>query len=162
MGHAQPVCTGGTIEMDLVGGIQANLAQPSTQFQSKLLILDKALEGVATHLKVRPLLVDLLLLAIDDLLNLLVLDMRLDQLAGANGLGIAKDTRRPTEDIVCRGHIVGRLQDEPVLGPRVSTGDSLSRFGFAPGGFDGEGRTLNHAWLDGAFYPFHDEVCFCF
>lgn len=136
--------------MSLAVLLQAQLPQPSTQLQRKLLVLHKALVGVPTHLEVCPLLIDLLLHTINDLLDLLVLDMRLDQATGTNGFGISENSRRPSEDIKGRCDVLRRTRDEVVLGARVSTGDSLPGHGLIAGNLNAEWGALGHARLDGA------------
>lgn len=136
--------------MNLAILLQPQLPQPTTQLQRKPLILHKALEDIAAQLKVVPLLVDLLLNAINHLLDLLVLDMRLDQATGTNGFGISENSRRPSEDIKGRCDVLRRTRDEVVLGARVSTGDSLPGHGLIAGNLNAEWGALGHARLDGA------------
>jgi hypothetical protein len=137
-----------TVKVDSAVLLEAELAKTTTELQTELLVLEEALVGVPTHLKVSPLLVDLLLDAINDLLDLLVLDMCLDQLATANSFGVAKDAGRSAKVVVGRRDIFGRTQDKTILGRGVPTRDSLAGDRFIAGGFDGEGPLLGHARLD--------------
>ena len=134
--------------MDSAILFQAKLAKTATKLQTKLLILEEALVGVTAHFKVSPLLIDLLLNTVYDLLNLLVLNMGLDQLATADSFGVTKDAGGSAEVLICSCDVFGRAQDEAVLGRGVPTGDCLTGDGFIAGRFDGEGALLDHARLD--------------
>lgn len=75
--------------MDPVLGSQAQLLQARTQRKSQLLELDEAGVLVRTELVVLPLLVHLLLLAVNHLLDLLRLLVQVDDFAMADSLGVA-------------------------------------------------------------------------
>ena len=68
----------------------AQLAQPRGQLLNQLLVLGKAQVGVLAQLKIGPFLVHLLSLAIDDLLHLLGLLVRPNDLARAHGFRVAE------------------------------------------------------------------------
>lgn len=153
--HSQPVRTRRTIEVNLAVLLQPQLPQPTAQLQRQLLILHKALVGIGAQLKVVPVLINLLLNAIDHLLDLLVLDMGLDQATGTDGFGVSVQARRPPEDVVGRSNIFSGPQDEVFLGVWVSAGNGLARHGFGAGDLDGKWRLLDHAWLDGDVFLGH-------
>lgn len=134
--------------MDLVGLLQTELSQSTAELQGQLLVFDKALVAVATHLKVGPLLVDLLLDTINDLLDLLVLDMGLDQVTSSDGLRIAVNTRGAAEDIVGSSDILSRAKDEAILGGGQSTRNGLALNRLVSRSLYGERRLLVHARLD--------------
>jgi len=136
--------------MDPAVLLESQLPQPAAQLEGQLLVLDEALVGVAAQLVVRPLALDLLLDAIDDLLDLAVLDMGADQLAGADGLGVAEDSRSSPEDVVRGRDVLRGALDQLVLGREVPTGDGLSFDGSIAGSLHGEGRLLDHARVERA------------
>lgn len=146
--HGQPVCTRRAIQVDATVLLETELAQTSAELETELLVLEEGLVGVPAHLKVGPLLVDLLLDAIDDLLDLLVLDVGLDQLPAADSLRIAEQAGRAAEVIVGGRDVLGRAQDETVLRRRVSAGDGLALDGLVARRLDREGALLDHARLD--------------
>ena len=67
-----------SVEVDSAALLEAQLAETATKLKTELLIFEEGLVSVTTHFKIGPLLVDLLLSAIHDLLDLLVLHMGLD------------------------------------------------------------------------------------
>src|SRR5699024_2022739 len=129
--------------------------QPTAQLQRQLLILNKALVGIRAQFKVVPVLINLLLNAIDHLLDLPVLDMGLDQTTGTDGFGISIQARRPPEDVVGRSNIFSGAQDEVVLGVWMSAGNGLARHGFRAWDLDGKWRRLDHAWLNADIFLRH-------
>lgn len=128
---------------------ETELAQTSANLKDKLLKLDERQVRVAGHFKVGPFLVDLLLGAVDDLLDFSVLDMGRDQGARADALGVAKQLGASSQDVECGRDVVGRASDELVLGGWVAARDGLAFDGLVAGCFDGEGRALDHARLEG-------------
>lgn len=140
--------TSSAIEMDLIILLRTQLAQSTTQLQGQLFILDKTHIRIAAHFEIGPLLINLLLGAVDDLLDLLVLDVGLDQLPAADSLRIAEQAGRAAEVIVGGRDVLGRAQDETVLRRRVSAGDGLALDGLVARRLDREGALLDHARLD--------------
>lgn len=136
------------VKVDLVGLLQTELSQSTAELQGQLLVFDKALVAVAAHLKVGPLLVDLLLDTINDLLDLLVLDMGLDQVTSSDGLRIAVNTRGAAEDIVGGSDILSRAKDEAILGGGQSTRNGLALNRLVSRSLYGKRRLLVHARLD--------------
>jgi len=128
--------------------LEAELAQTAAKLQAELLVLEECLVGVATLLKVSPLLVHLLLNAIDHLLDLLVLRVQLDQLAGGDSLAVSIQASGTAKVIICGRNILRRAQDQTVLRGWVPTGNGLSFDGLVAGRLDREGALLGHARLD--------------
>lgn len=80
---------------------KSDLAETAAKLQTKLLILEETFVGVTTLFRIIPFLFDLLLNAIDDLLDLLDLHMILDDTSTADGFGITKDTGGAAEVFIC-------------------------------------------------------------
>ena len=147
MRHGQPIGTRSTVQMDLIILLQPQLAQPSTQLEGQLFILAETLEGVRAQLVKRPLFVDQLLHAIDDLLHLLIVDVGADETSRSDCVVVAVHAGPSAKDIVDGGDVVGRSENKFFPGGRVSSRDGLAGDRFAVGHFDGEGGLLRHAWL---------------
>lgn len=118
--------------------LQAQLPQRSTQLQRELLIFNKRLVRIPAHFIKIPLLINLLLHTINHLLNLFILDMRLDQTAGSDGIGLAEQPGASAKDIVGGCDILGGAEDERIPGFWQSSGDGLSFDWFIVGDLDGE------------------------
>ncbi|EZF72559.1 hypothetical protein H105_05445, partial [Trichophyton soudanense CBS 452.61] len=98
-------------EMESAAGLMAELPEAGTQLQSLLLVLREGQVAVAAELKVGPFLVDLLLDALDEPLDLLVFNVRLDDPARADGLGVPVRLCAPSEVVVSGSNLwVGRLE----------------------------------------------------
>ena len=140
--------TSSAIEMDLIILLRTQLAQSTSQLQGQLFILDKTHISIAAHFKIGPLLINLLLGAVDDLLDLLVLDMGLDQTPTADGFGVAEDAGGAFDDIVGGCDAFDGVEDEVIFCDGDSARDGFSGDGFAAGDFDGEGGFVYHPRLD--------------
>jgi hypothetical protein len=138
-------------KMHPVFWLQAQLLDGRADCKSHLLELDEALVSVRAKLKVVPVLIDLLLLAVDHLLDLLRLGDLVDDAARADGLCVAKLCRGVAHDLVHGGDI-GRWRGlEAVFGGQVAARYRLAldllcacclcRVGTSPGGL-GLGRPL--------------------
>lgn len=88
--------------------VQAKLSVTGSDLQGQFLIVVEAHVLVSAELEIRPFLVDLLLLAIHDLLDLLRLLMGLEELPGADSLRIAILFGAPRDDVENGGNIFGR------------------------------------------------------
>lgn len=148
MRHGQPVCTRRAVEVDAAILLEAELAQTATELQAELLVLEEGLVGVPALLKVGPLLVNLRLNTIDHLLDLLVLGVRLDQLAAGDGLVVSEQASGTAEVVVGGRDIFRRAHDQLVLRGRMPTGNGLPLDGFVASRLDREGALLDHARLD--------------
>ena len=122
-------------------------AETASDVERQLLILGKRHVLVWRQLKIGPLLVDFLLLAIDHLLHLLVLCMQLDELPLAQGLGVAILLARSLEDVIdgVDARFGSRL--ELVLVLDVSSWYRLTVGLLDAWYLDSEGRLLVHLWL---------------
>lgn len=80
--------------------LESKVSQARRSGQSQLLVLNETHILVAAELKVGPLLVDLLLFAVNHLLDFLVLNMRLDDSPRPNSLRITELGGRSSEVLV--------------------------------------------------------------
>jgi hypothetical protein len=131
--------------VNFIALVQTQLAQPSTKLQDKLLKLDERQVGVATQLKIGPLLVDLLLDAVDHLLDLLVLDVGAEDATGADAFGIAKEPGAALQDVKDGHDVVGGARDELVLALGDAARNGLALDGLVAGRLDGKGAALGHS-----------------
>jgi hypothetical protein len=122
------------------------LPQASAKLQSQLLKLHEALVRVPAQLEKGPLLIHLRLLAINDLLHLLDLVVRLDQLARSNGFCIAVVLRAVLEDVVHGVDFWMRLGDQLVLAFCIATRYRLSLDALVARCFDGDDTRLVYFW----------------
>lgn len=127
MCHSEPLGAGSSEDVYFVLGREAQVPQTRTDIVCKLLKLDKANVLVWRQLEVGPILVDLLLLAIDHLLDLFRLDVRVDDFAGAHGLCVAKLCGSILEELVEGANVVGRLQFEGIFGLCIPARNGLAR-----------------------------------
>ena len=100
MGHGEPVLACRGEDVDTVALVEAEGAQTGANVESALLILLEGNELVVAELEVGPVLVHLALLAIHHLLDLLGLDMRVYELAGAHALRVAIGKGSPLDELV--------------------------------------------------------------
>ena len=108
-------------------------------------------------LKVRPLLVHLFLLAVDDLLDLLCLLMGLEKLPRAQRLCITELLGAGQDNVENGRDVVGRrLADEAVHGVRVPARDGLTVDMRGTRHLDTEGRLVDDAGLDNGILQRHD------
>lgn len=135
-------------EMESAAGLMAELPEAGTQLQSLLLVLREGQVAVAAELKVGPFLVDLLLDALDEPLDLLVFNVRLDDPARADGLGVPVRLCAPSEVVVSGSNLwVGRLE-KLVFGRGVTPRNGLSFDGLVAGCLDGEGTLFQDARVE--------------
>lgn len=130
------------VEMNSVARREAQLPQTGADRQSQLLELDKSVEAVSAHLEVGPLLLRLLLLAVDHFFNLLHLIMHLDKLARADKLGVAIFVGGIFEDVRNDGDLVKGASSELVFGLDVTPRYRLAVDLLVARSFDGEGAAV--------------------
>ena len=122
--------------MQLVFRVEAKLAQTGTDLENALLILLMGQESVGGELEERPLLINFLGFAIDDLLDLLQLLVQLDKLAGADSIVVGVKASAAADDVKDSVDVISGLVEQPVLGARVSSGNGFARNLFVTGSFD--------------------------
>lgn len=148
VGHAEPVGTGGGEDVDAVVLDEAEVAETRADSQNHLLVVGKGAVAVAGKLKVSPDLVDLSLLAINDLLDLLGLLVRLDELARAESLCVAILGGGVHDDIEGGLNLSRWLRDKTVEEIWVATWNGLACSGLDARDLLGERSLLVDAWLD--------------
>lgn len=122
--------------MQLVFGVEAELAQTSADLENALFILLMSQESVGGELEERPLLINFLGFTIDNLLNLLQLLVQLDQLAGADSVVVGVKASAAADDVKDSVDVISGLVEQAVLGARVSSRDGFARNLFVTGSFD--------------------------
>lgn len=121
VGGGQPLHARGSEQVQAVVRLVAEMGEGRSHSKDHLLELDEALVAVGAELEVLPLLVHLLLLAIDHLLDLLCLFVDVDNLARTHALCVAKLSGRVAEHIVQCVDALLRCHYETVLGDEVAT-----------------------------------------
>ena len=155
VGGSEPVRVCGSVQVHAVVGLHAQGAQATTEVACASLVLAEGVVLVARQLVVLPLLLDLLLLAVDGLLDHLGLLVHLDELTLARGLCIAELLGRRADDFP-DGVDAGRGDGhEAVLGAVVPPGDGLAILLHRAGHLDGERRLLDAFWLRGVGFVVH-------
>lgn len=147
--HAKPVGTGCGKDVDAVVLDKAEVTKTRADGQNHLLVVGEGAVGVAGKLKVSPDLVDLSFLAINDLLNLLGLLVRLDELARAESLCVAILGGSIHHNIVGGLDLSGWLGNESVKEIWVATWNSLACSSLDASDLLRERSFLVDAWLDG-------------
>lgn len=159
VGGGQPVGAGGRKDVHAVLLDQAQLPQAGADLADQLEVVVEAHVLIGAQLKVRPLLVDLLLLAIDDLLDLLRLLMGLEELSRAESLCIAKFLGAGQDDVEDGRNVIGRAVDELVDGVGVASGDGLAIDLGAAGHLETEGRLVGDLGLQNSVFQRHVGSC---
>ncbi len=129
--------------MQLVLGAEAKVTQTRGDLEDELLILLVVDEGEWGELKELPLLVDLLDLAIDVLLDFFGLLVKLDELAGADGVVVGVEASAATDNVEDCVDVLGWAVEEAVLCAGVTTRNGLARDLFDARSLDGEGRAMD-------------------
>ena len=127
MRHGEPVLACRGEDVDTVAGVEAKGAQTGADVEGALLILLEGDELVVAELEVGPVLVHLALLTIHHLLDLLGLDMRVYELAGAHALRVAIGKGSPLDELVDGSDLLTDgllLAESPVCGLVVEAVDA--------------------------------------
>lgn len=120
VGRGEPLHARSSEQVQAVVGLEAEVGEGRADGQGHLLKLDEALVAVRAELEVLPLLVHLLLLAVDHLFDLLGLLVHIHNLARTDSLCVAKLGSRVAQHIVQRlDALLGRPQ-EAILGRVVA------------------------------------------
>jgi hypothetical protein len=157
MGGAQPLHAGRAEQVDAVVGNETHVLHGGADVDAQLLELDEAPPLVRAELEVLPLLVHLLLLAVDHLLDLLGLLVDRDDLAGADSFRVAELGRRIAQHIVERLDVVVGRQAQRVGRLCISARDRLAVDFREAGHLGGEGVVdlgprLGHELLEIAWH----------
>ena len=123
--------------MQLVLGVEAKLAQTGADLENALFVLLMGQECEGSELEERPLLVNFLCLAIDDLLDLLHFLVQLDELASTDSIVVGVKASAATDDVKDSVDIISGLVEQTVLGARVSSRDGFAGDLLVAGSFDG-------------------------
>ncbi len=145
----QPVKTSGGKDMDSITLDHPEFSQARTDIQSQFLELIITDVIVGAKLEEGPVLVDLLLYAIDYLLNLLSFLVSADQTSRAHSPRVAKLGHAHAEKLISGGDIVGGCHDKAIFGQRVSPRDGLAFNRFCSRYFDGERWLRRGLWRKG-------------
>lgn len=153
VGRSQPLHAGGGEEVQPVLWLEAQRLETRAYGKGHLLKLDKTLVLVGAELKVLPLLVDFLLLAVDHLLDLLRLLVYIDDATRTDSLCIAKLGGRVPQDVVESRDVVVGLHDEAIFGCVVAARHRLAIYLLGIGDFTGVGTSpvclcLGHQLLE--------------
>jgi hypothetical protein len=143
VGGCEPVRVCGGVQVHAVASLHAQGAEAATDVTSAGLVLAKGVELVGRELVVLPLLLDLLLDAVDGLLDHLGLLVHLHQLTLTGGLCIAKLLAGRTDDVPDGVDAGRRGGDQAIFGAVIAPGDGLAVLLLYAGHLDGERRLLD-------------------
>ena len=160
VGRRQPVGAGGSEDVHAVVLDQTQLPEARPDLGHQGLILVEAHELIGAELEVRPLLVNLLLLAIDDLLDLLRLLVGLEQLPRPKGLCVAKLLGAGQDDVEDGRDLFVRPVDQLVNSMGIPPGNGLAVHLRGPGHLETErGRMGDLGLQNRSFEVRHDGSC---
>lgn len=134
---------GGSENVQLVVRGQAETTQTRADLENALLVLLVGEEAVFGELKELPLFVDLANLAINVLLDLFNLVVRLDELAETDGIVVGVETGGALDNVEDGVNIVGRASEQTVLCARMATRNGLAGFLFVASGLNRVRRLVN-------------------
>jgi hypothetical protein len=134
--------TGSSEDVYAVALDHAKLPVASTDLQRQLFILGEAQVFVRAQLEICPLLVNLLLLTVHDLLNFLGLLVSLEELSGAESLRIAILLGAALDDVEDRGDVWRWSILEPIYARGMHSRNSLAIDMLVALSLDTEGRLM--------------------
>jgi len=147
---------GSSEDVDPIGRDQSQGPQTGPTGVHSLFVLDERLPRVAAHLVEGPVLGDLALLAIHNLLHLLLLDMGLDELSAAHALRVSVLLGTINDDVVERLDLGIRGGLEAIDGARVTARDTLTRLLLGAGYLKGVRRLLGGDGMERLLRLGHD------
>lgn len=138
---SEPVGTRGSKNVHPVTRHHAQLPQTSADVKGQCLIVIECDILIGTQFEVGPGLVDFLLLAIDDLLDLLGLLVSADEASRPHAFGIAVLGDTHAQELVGGGDVLGGFRDQAILGQGVPARFRLAWDVGSAGRFDRVGAT---------------------
>jgi hypothetical protein len=130
---------------------QTQVPHCGAELDNRGLVFDERLVGVPAEFKICPFLFNLLLLAIDDFLHLLVLDMNLDEAATSDRFRVPKLFGPSFDNIESGRHIGSRTYNQAIFGGRVTAGSRFTFLGYDSRYLDRKGRFQAHFGVDNPF-----------
>ncbi len=145
VGHGEPVLAGGGVDVDAVASNEAELAQTGAELVGQALVVGVRDVLVRAHLEEGPRLLDLALLAVDHLLDHLLVLVGADELARAHALGVAELGDAGADEVVDGVDVILGAQEKGIDSERVAADGGLALDGLLAGHLDREGRLRGHA-----------------